>query len=179
MKLQKFKFLSKLMEFCYIFETEGTSEVQNSLKVDGILLHYSEQKELQEFKINGIPLHIQNEQVASYDFNLPVTINQTGAPSPTPTSFPPTPTPSHKNSLQHIINPRRVPVPTATPRRRVVTTALRQPLQLSAESLHFVLPVHYDAVSCGVNCSKVRVPGLVRPAEFFSTLVPFQDIQTR
>ena len=104
-------------------------------------------------------------QVAAYDFIFPVTINQTGAPTPSPTPFPPTPVPSNKNSLQHIINPRPVHVSIATPRRRVVATALRQPLQLSHLKLDFSLsPGVYEMTSnSGIGHTKVLVY-----AKFFS-----------
>ena len=98
-------------------------------------------------------------QVASYDFVVPVTINQTGAPSPSPTPFPPTPAPSQKNSLQHIINPRPMHVSITTPRRKVIATALRQPLQLSHNKLEFsVAPdFHELSTSSGIGHSKVGV----------------------
>lgn len=68
---------------------------------------------------------------------MPVTINQTGAPTPSATPFPPTPAPSNRNSVQHIINPRPIQVTIATPRRKVLATALRQPLQLSHHLIEF------------------------------------------
>ncbi|XP_078698604.1 cilia- and flagella-associated protein 47-like isoform X8 [Branchiostoma floridae x Branchiostoma belcheri] len=75
-------------------------------------------------------------EVASYDFLMPVHINAMDAPSPTPSSFPPTPAPS----VQHIIPPRIIEVSIATPRRRIMATALRQPLQVSNLHLEFYLP---------------------------------------
>ncbi|XP_077977423.1 cilia- and flagella-associated protein 47-like [Glandiceps talaboti] len=78
-------------------------------------------------------------EVAAYDFIVPVSINQTDAPTPIPTPFPPTPAPSSK-SIQHIITPRPVPFTISTPRRRIVATGLRQPLQLSHVKLEFSLP---------------------------------------
>ena len=87
-------------------------------------------------------LHFQPTEVASYDFTMPVSINQTDAPSPESTPFPPTPAPSTK-SINHIITPRPVIVTVATPRRRIVATALRQPLQLSHSNLDFSLPSGY------------------------------------
>lgn len=97
-------------------------------------------------------------QVASYDFIMPVTINQTGAPTPSSTPFPPTPAPSNINSLQHIIQPRPIQVHIATPRRKVIATALRQPLQLSHHKIDFLLsPIsHQLASSSGIGQSKVR-----------------------
>ncbi|XP_064627283.1 cilia- and flagella-associated protein 47-like isoform X2 [Lineus longissimus] len=95
-------------------------------------------------------------EVASYDFNLPVVINQTVAPSPSPTPFPPTPAPSNKNSIAHIINPRPVHVSISTPRRKVIATALREPLQLSHQRIEFSLPVNYleIAATSGIGTSK-------------------------
>nr|XP_039264663.1 cilia- and flagella-associated protein 47-like isoform X2 [Styela clava] len=77
--------------------------------------------------------------VASYDFNLPVTVNKTGAPSPSPSTFPPTPAPSEK----HIVTPRPIIVTIATPRRRITATALRPLLHLSSCRLDFSLPVSF------------------------------------
>ncbi|XP_022089961.1 cilia- and flagella-associated protein 47-like isoform X2 [Acanthaster planci] len=87
-------------------------------------------------------LNFQPTEVASYDFTMPVSINQTDAPTPESTPFPPTPAPSTK-SINHIITPRPVVVTVATPRRRIVATALRQPLQLSHANLDFSLPSGY------------------------------------
>lgn len=100
-------------------------------------------------------------QVASYDFIIPVTINQTGAPSPSATPFPPTPAPSQKNSIQHIINPRPVQVTIATPRRKVIATALRQPLQLSHNKVDFVVSpgFHELSTSSGIGHTKVHTSG--------------------
>lgn len=78
-------------------------------------------------------------EVASYDFIVPVNINQTEAPTPDPTPLPPTPAPSSK-SIHHIIAPRPVNVTVATPKRRIVATALRQPLEMSHHNLDFTLP---------------------------------------
>ena len=108
-------------------------------------------------------------QVASYDFVIPVTINQTGAPSPSLTPMPPTPVPSQKNSLQHIINPRPVHITIATPRRKIVATALRQPLEISHHKLEFDLsPSTYaltstsgigqKKVSCLISVDKICIP---------------------
>ncbi|XP_070567350.1 cilia- and flagella-associated protein 47-like [Ptychodera flava] len=84
-------------------------------------------------------LTFQPSEVAAYDFIIPVSINQTDAPTPNPTPFPPTPAPSSK-SINHIITPRPVAVTIATPRRRIIATGLRQPLQLSHTKLDFSLP---------------------------------------
>ena len=101
-------------------------------------------------------IHFKPTEVASYDFVMPVSINQTRAPSPSATPFPATPAPSNKNSLQHIINPRPVHVTIATPRRKVVATGLRMPLQLSHNVLEFMLsPGFYEMSSAsGIGQSK-------------------------
>ncbi|XP_076467202.1 cilia and flagella-associated protein 47-like [Babylonia areolata] len=105
-------------------------------------------------KIDGELLFIPQE-VAAYDFIMPVTINHLGAPSPAPTPFPPTPAPSNKNSIQHIVNPRPQPFTVATPRKHVIATALRQPLQLSHTRVEFSLPVnfHQMASSTGLGAT--------------------------
>ncbi|XP_076799523.1 cilia- and flagella-associated protein 47-like isoform X2 [Clavelina lepadiformis] len=92
-------------------------------------------------------LNFNPTSVASYDFNLPVVINKTGAPSPTPSTFPPTPVPSEK----HIVTPRPVIITIPTPRRRVVATALRPTLQLSTSRLNFSLPVSFMEMSVPDN----------------------------
>ncbi|XP_021363645.1 cilia- and flagella-associated protein 47-like isoform X2 [Mizuhopecten yessoensis] len=98
-------------------------------------------------------------EVAAYDFIMPVIINQIGAPSPAPTPFPPTPAPSNKNSIQHIINPRPQPLSIATPRKHVIATALRQPLQLSSNKIEFALPSTFEdpTASTGLGVSKHTV----------------------
>lgn len=82
-------------------------------------------------------------EVAAYDFELPTVINHIGAPTPAPTPFPPTPAPSNKNSLQHIINPKPQPYTVITPRKHVVATALRQPLQLSTNKIEIFAPASF------------------------------------
>ena len=117
-------------------------------------------------------------EVASYDFFLPVTINQTSAPTPHSTPFPPT-SPNPKKSIddkqagkqnrlsvpasagdsgvKHIICPRPQQVDIVTPRRRVFATALRQPLTVSHHSLRFTITpaVHELAAASGIGQSKV------------------------
>ena len=95
-------------------------------------------------------------QVASYDFVIPVTVNQANAPSPLPTPAPSTPAMS-KNSLPHIVVPRPVMVTIATPRKKILATALRQPLQISHQHLDFSLSpgAHQMAVASGIGQSKV------------------------
>ena len=96
--------------------------------------------------------------MASYDFIIPVTVNQTNAPSPMATPAPPTPAPSNKNSLPHIVVPRPIVVTIATPRKKVLATALRQPLQISHQELEFLLSPgeHEMATASGIGQSKVR-----------------------
>ncbi|KAK3096977.1 hypothetical protein FSP39_005325 [Pinctada imbricata] len=98
-------------------------------------------------------------EVAAYDFIMPVIINQIGAPTPAPTPFPPTPAPSNKNSLQHIINPRPMPPQVVTPRKHVIATALRQPLQLSTNKVEFALPSTFidPTASTGLGVTKGTV----------------------
>ncbi|XP_070190234.1 cilia and flagella-associated protein 47-like isoform X3 [Littorina saxatilis] len=96
--------------------------------------------------IEGQLLFIPGE-VAAYDFIMPVVINHLGAPSPASTPFPPTPAPSKKNSIQHIVNPRPQPFTVATPRKHVIATGLRQPLQLSHTKVEFSLPVNFHEMS--------------------------------
>ncbi|XP_066563691.1 cilia- and flagella-associated protein 47-like [Amia ocellicauda] len=76
------------------------------------------------------------KEVAAYDFNLPVTLNNMGAPSPPPSSIPKTPSLIEK----HIVTPRPQTVHVATPSRRVQATALRPPLEMSKNTLEFQLP---------------------------------------
>lgn len=96
-------------------------------------------------------------EVAAYDFELPTIINHTGAPTPAPTPFPPTPAPSNKNSLQHIINPKPQPYSVVTPRKHVVATALRQPLQLSTNKIEMFAPASFydSSIQTGQMQSKV------------------------
>ncbi|KAJ8350368.1 hypothetical protein SKAU_G00254980 [Synaphobranchus kaupii] len=73
------------------------------------------------------------KQVAAYDFNLPVTLNDIGVPSPPPSSVPKTPCFRDR----HIVTPRPQAVTVVTPSRRVQATALRPPLEMSQSSVHF------------------------------------------
>ena len=74
------------------------------------------------------------------------------------TPAPPTPAPSNKNSLPHIVVPRPIHVTIATPRKKVLATALRQPMQISHQYLDFSLSpgAHQMAVASGIGQSKVR-----------------------
>ncbi|XP_048239518.1 cilia and flagella-associated protein 47-like isoform X3 [Haliotis rufescens] len=102
-------------------------------------------------------------EVAAYDFVMPCVINHVGAPTPAPTPFPPTPAPSQKNSLQHIINPRPQPFMVVTPRKHVIATALRQPLQLSQNRIEFYLPpsMHEMYKDTGIGASKKHAQPLI------------------
>jgi len=84
-------------------------------------------------------------QVASYDFVMPVKINDTGAPSPTPTPLPwsSNSDSSTRGGTQHIIHPRPVHTEIITPRRRVVATALRQPLCITPSQQFFTVPLAF------------------------------------
>lgn len=97
--------------------------------------------------------------MAAYDFILPVSINTVTAPSPTQTPVPPTPAPSNKNTIHNVINPKPIPVTVATPRKRVICTALRQPLQISTTDLNFVLTSDYYemAADSGANSTRIKV----------------------
>lgn len=98
-------------------------------------------------------------QVAAYDFVLPVTINAVGAPTPSQTPVPPTPAPSNKNTIHNIINPKPIPVTIATPKKRVIATALRQPIQISNSNVQFTLHSdYYEAAADGsINHSQLKV----------------------
>ena len=83
-------------------------------------------------------LEFKPTEVASYDFILPVAINDTEAPTPAPTPFPSTPgSRAGTVSLPYTNKPRVMPFEVVTPRRRVVATALRQPLKLSTTKIDF------------------------------------------
>ncbi|KAK7478911.1 hypothetical protein BaRGS_00029892 [Batillaria attramentaria] len=105
-------------------------------------------------------LNFEPHEVAAYDFAVPVVINHLGAPSPAPTPFPPTPAPSNK-SIQHIINPRPQPVSVATPRKHVIATALRQPLQISHPRIEFCLPVSFHNMTKSIGGGATKTTMLV------------------
>ena len=88
---------------------------------------------------------------------MPVVVNHLGAPTPSSTPFPPTPAPSNKNSIQHIINPRPQPATVATPRKQVIATALRQPLQLGTNRLEFLLPSNFHEISTNITMGTTKV----------------------
>ncbi|XP_064167628.1 cilia- and flagella-associated protein 47-like [Anguilla rostrata] len=93
------------------------------------------------------------KQVAAYDFNLPVTLNSIGAPSPPPSSVPKTP--SFRD--RHIVTPRPQAVTVVTPSRRVQATALRPPLEMSQSSVHFEInPVEGSATAVKIQTLELR-----------------------
>ncbi|XP_069034828.1 cilia- and flagella-associated protein 47-like isoform X2 [Lepisosteus oculatus] len=92
--------------------------------------------EIEGNKVVDCFLIFSPKEVAAYDFNLPVTLNSTGAPSPPPSSIPKTPSLLEK----HIVTPRPQTVDVATPSRRVQATALRRLLEMSKSSLEFEIP---------------------------------------
>ncbi|CAH1800026.1 unnamed protein product [Owenia fusiformis] len=127
--------LTRYSDFCLSFQGRETPE-DNTFQ---LLNPGSYTLTLDGHEVVQTTLTFTPTEVASYDFVIPVTINQIGAPSPAGTPFPPTPAPSNKNTIAHIINPRPIQFTVATPRRRVVATALRQPLQMSHLNLDFSL----------------------------------------
>ncbi|KAJ8400757.1 hypothetical protein AAFF_G00391110 [Aldrovandia affinis] len=77
-------------------------------------------------------------EVAAHCFNLPMTLNNIGVPSPPPSSAPRTPSVRRR----HIVTPRPQIVTVGTPSRRVHGTALRPPLEMSQCKIHFeIYPV--------------------------------------
>lgn len=106
-------------------------------------------------------LYFVPQEVAAYDFIMPVMINNLGAPSPASTPFPPSPSVNERTS---IIHSRLQPVIVITPRKHVIATALRQPLQLSHSKIEFVLPTSFyeQALKTGLgitthHCEKTTV----------------------
>ncbi|XP_033113331.1 cilia- and flagella-associated protein 47-like isoform X2 [Anneissia japonica] len=125
--------LSRYRDFILKFDTDVMEETEDILS-PGIY-----KVSLRREETINCQLIFRPTEVASYDFNINVTINQVDPPSPDPTPFPPTPAPSSK-SIQHIITPRPMVVTIATPKRKITATALRQPLQLSHYHIDFSLP---------------------------------------
>ncbi|KAH9504693.1 Cilia- and flagella-associated protein 47 [Bulinus truncatus] len=88
-------------------------------------------------------------QVAAYDFVMPLTVNHLNVrPTSTATnsvSFIKTSKPqiSVPSPTVHIISPKPVQPSIEIPRRHVIATALRQPLQLSSSRLEFLLPLNF------------------------------------
>ena len=110
-------------------------------------------------------MHLSPSEVASYDFHLPVIINNIRAPSPSPSPMPPTPAPSLKDSIALAAAAAKNPAlltcvqQVATPRRHVTATALRQPLLLSHKSLDFSLPAEYVLHSESMPMASMKVRG--------------------
>ena len=93
-------------------------------------------------------------QVAAYDFLLDVTINQTSAPQPSASPYPVTP---KQGGSLHTINPRPVHVTVATPKRKVMATALRQPLQMSHLDLDFDISAQLADGASGTEIMQTKV----------------------
>ena len=101
-------------------------------------------------------LIICDSQVASYDFIIPVTINKWQAPTPSATPSPPTPSATRLSTVPHIVNPRPVDAAVVTPRRKVIATALRQPLTVTNSSLEFILWPDLIDVTSGIGECQVN-----------------------
>ncbi|PIK59126.1 hypothetical protein BSL78_03931 [Apostichopus japonicus] len=125
--------LSRFRDFTLKFDADVMEESEDSLHPGTF------KATIQGLSTMKCQLEFTPTEVASYDFIVPVNINQTEAPTPDPTPLPPTPAPSYK-SIHHIIAPRPINVTVATPKRRIVATALRQPLEMSHHNLDFTLP---------------------------------------
>ncbi|XP_048577373.1 cilia- and flagella-associated protein 47-like isoform X2 [Nematostella vectensis] len=103
-------------------------------------------------------LEFSPSEVAAYDFIIPVSINNIMAPSPPPSTFPPTPTPSRSNwTIPELDTPAPSIMGIATPSRRVLATALRPPLQVSHTRLEFSLPSGY--FDLGIESGAGRAQG--------------------
>jgi hypothetical protein len=97
-------------------------------------------------------------QVASYNFILPVTINDTLAPNPAPSSIPSSPAPSNANwTIPELDTPPPTLPSIATPCRRVLATALRPPLQLSHSHLKYSLPAGYFDLGIQSDAGRIQV----------------------
>ena len=80
------------------------------------------------------------------------------APTPAPSTFPPTPVPSHMNwTISELVTPAPSLVDVATPSRRVVATALRPPLQMSHSVLEFRLPSGYFELGIESGAGRAQV----------------------
>lgn len=80
------------------------------------------------------------------------------APTPAPSTFPPTPAPSHMNwTISELITPVPSLMGVATPSRHVVATALRPPLQLSHSVLEFQLPSGYFDLGIESGAGRAQV----------------------
>ncbi|XP_059154686.1 cilia- and flagella-associated protein 47-like isoform X2 [Physella acuta] len=101
-------------------------------------------------------------QVAAYDFVLPMVINRLSGTNPSPAPFT-TPAPSSRaqsggcaSSSMHIINPKPVTPTSDIPRKHVIATALRQPLQLSAKKIEFLLPLNFHDISTNIAMGSTK-----------------------
>ena len=87
-------------------------------------------------------------EIASYDFVIPATVNESSCRLPIPTPLPRTPIAAKRRPssvvVEHILTPKPQPVLLSTPCRRVTATSIRQTLKLSSTSLDFNLPVGYE-----------------------------------
>jgi len=90
-------------------------------------------------------------EVASYDFMMNVTVNETLAPTPAPTPLPPGP---HPCQSRHIISPRPQTCDIVTPRRKIVATAMRRPLQLSCVKVEFSISMGMMELATGIGQCK-------------------------
>ena len=101
-----------------------------------------------------------------------MTINNTTAPSPPPSTYPPTPSPSRTNwTISELATPVPSVMGVATPSRRVLATALRPPLQLSHSSLEFSLPSGYYDLGIQSGAGRAQVGGHVTFQRFKSLQV--------
>jgi len=106
-----------------------------------------------DLDINNVTFHhLRDVQVASYEFILNVTVNETIVPSPAATPLPPSPAPCR---TQHIVNPRPRQCSVETPRRKVVATALRELLRLSTSDVKFSVSSAVVSLGTGVAQSQV------------------------
>src|SRR6218665_981691 len=86
---------------------------------------------------------------------MPVLVNSSSVPPPSPTPLPPQPRPCKTNTLQHIIQPRTIHVEIVTPRRKIIATALRGPLQVSSKALQFTMLK--SVADCGAEMGTCEV----------------------
>ncbi|XP_043927775.1 cilia- and flagella-associated protein 47 [Protopterus annectens] len=115
--------------------------------------------ELEEKETLECALVFSPKEVAAYDFNIPVNVNNAGAPSPPPSSIPKTPSGSEK----HIVAPRPQTVFVVTPSRRVQATGLRPPLLLSDSKMEFELHsgfIDFGIVSCNQAVKDVKLKNI-------------------
>ncbi|XP_032824158.2 cilia- and flagella-associated protein 47 isoform X1 [Petromyzon marinus] len=97
----------------------------------------------------GCSLNFTPTEVAAYDFRLPMHLNGLVAPSPAPSTVPPSP------STQHIRTPRPASCDPITPASKVHAIALRPLLLISESSLEFYLPSNY--IGLGVSPESLTI----------------------